>query len=275
MINPARGALLQDIDRDPDRYRFYLYNKGRVLMPPEVNDVAEPAWTRDAIEPLLDGRQDLLQTDVANSTRYVAVECRDPDFLPNAQDHSLLGVVLRQPDDVAMRLGKGAQLLNWYAQHRYCGACGAHTLDQPGMYCKRCPQCGLMQYPKVAPCMITLVVRGDRCLLARHGGVRGRWHTTLAGFVEPGESLEQALRREVREEVGIEVDTIRYFSSQPWPFPSQLMVGFFAKYAGGEIVVDGVEIEEANWFERGELPEVPGEFSIAGRLIKHFEENRL
>ncbi len=131
----------------------------------------------------------------------------------------------------------------------------------------RCPACGLVAYPRLAPAMITLVTRGDEALLARGVQFRAPMYSCLAGFVEPGESLEQAVVREVREEVGVEVGNVSYQASQPWPFPHSLMIGFRAEWTGGDIVIDPTEIVDAQWFRRDELPPIPPRISIARRLI--------
>jgi NAD+ diphosphatase len=131
----------------------------------------------------------------------------------------------------------------------------------------RCPSCGLLGYPRIAPAVIVLVRRGDEALLARGARFPGLFYSTLAGFVEIGESLEETIVREVREEVGIDVKGARYFGSQAWPFPHSLMVGFFAEWAGGEIQPDGTEILDARWFRADALPPVPPRLSIARLLI--------
>ena len=135
-----------------------------------------------------------------------------------------------------------------------------------------CPQCGLTAFPRLSPAIIVCIRRGEQILLARnHRFPPGRF-SVLAGFVEPGETLEEAVAREVREEVGIRVRDIRYFGSQPWPFPNSLMLGFTAEYAEGELVVDESELAEAHWFTRDNLPDLPPPISIARRLIEDFLE---
>jgi NAD+ diphosphatase len=136
----------------------------------------------------------------------------------------------------------------------------------------RCPACGLAAFPRLAPAMITLVTRGDdgpdqEALLARGALWKAPMYSCLAGFVEPGESLEGAVKREVKEEVGLTVDDIRYQSSQPWPFPHSLMCGFRARHASGDIVLDDNEIAEANWYRRDDMPPIPPGISIARKLI--------
>ena len=163
--------------------------------------------------------------------------------------------------------GRAVQLVEWRRTFRYCGRCGTPTQPSPGERAMRCPSCGLLAFPRLAPAVIVLVQREDRVLLARNVNFPGRLFSVLAGFVEPGETLEQAVHREVEEEVGVRVRDVRYFGSQPWPFPHSLMVGFRAEWEGGDIVVDGTEIAEAAWFSLGELPGFPRSTSIARQLI--------
>lgn len=165
--------------------------------------------------------------------------------------------------------GRAVQVVAWDRDHQYCSRCGTATESHPMDRARTCPRCKLMAYPRLTPAIITLVERDDgRALLAWGRQFPGRFYSALAGFVEPGESLEECVRREVREEVGIEVTDIRYFGSQPWPFPHSLMVGFQARHAGGEITIDDNEIVEAGWYAPDDLPPVPrGGMSIAGWLI--------
>ncbi len=164
--------------------------------------------------------------------------------------------------------GRAVQLVEWARNHRYCGRCGTPTAESAGERARRCPRCGLLAFPRLAPAVITLVEREDgRALLARNARWPRETYSCVAGFVEPGETIEAAARREIAEEVGIEVDGLRYFGSQPWPFPHSLMLGFHARYAGGEINCDVREIAEARWFSAQELPILPGPISIARRLI--------
>jgi NAD+ diphosphatase len=164
--------------------------------------------------------------------------------------------------------GRAVQLVDWARCHRYCGRCGATTEPSPGERALRCSACGLLAFPRLAPAVITLVERGDEALLARgvnFGSVA--MYSCIAGFVEPGETLEQAVAREVREEVGVEVHDVRYQASQPWPFPHSLMIGFRAVWAAGEVRIDPVEIADARWFRFDALPQVPPGISIARHLI--------
>jgi len=163
--------------------------------------------------------------------------------------------------------GRATQLLDWRAHHRYCGKCGTPTVLQAGEPAMCCPACGLLAYPRISPAVMVLVGDGQRLLLARSPHFKPGVFSALAGFVEPGETLEECAAREVREEVGIEIANLRYFASQPWPFPNSLMVAFFADYAGGTITPDPDEIEAAAWFSLDALPVLPEPISISRRLI--------
>jgi NAD+ diphosphatase len=171
--------------------------------------------------------------------------------------------------------GRGIQILNWDRNHQYCGHCGSRTAAREGEAVRVCPGCGLEAYPRISPAVIAAIVRGDEILLAYSPTFKTRFYSVLAGFVEPGESLEECLQREVREEVGIEIKNIRYFGSQSWPFPNSLMVGFTAEYDRGEISIDPGEIVEAGWFKADNLPDqLPGRLSIARLLIDWFVSSR-
>jgi NAD+ diphosphatase len=160
-------------------------------------------------------------------------------------------------------------LLHFESTHRFCGACGAATRDTEGERAKTCPACGHTCYPRVTPAAIVLVHDGPRVLLTRGKRMpRGvPWYALVAGFLETGETLEQCVAREVREETGVEVDLIEYQGSQPWPFPHQIMVGFRARYVRGDVVIDEGELEDARWFERAHMPPLPPIGSIATAMI--------
>ena len=178
-------------------------------------------------------------------------------------------------DEEAWKLaGRAVQIVEWDRDHRFCGRCGAGTERKAGELARVCPRCGLQQFPRISPAVIVRIERGDQLLLARSPHFAPGVYSTLAGFVEPGESLEETVAREVREEVGVEVRNIRYFGSQPWPFPHSLMIGFVADWDSGEIRLQEGEIEDAGWFELDSLPGLPSRFSIARALLDDFIARR-
>ena len=176
----------------------------------------------------------------------------------------------RLDEDLFWIAARAVQVVDWDRTHQFCGRCGVPLKTSQTERAKECPQCGLLHFPRLAPAIIVLVERGNELLLARSRHFMPGMYSVLAGFVEPGESLEEAVVRKVREEVGISVKDIKYFGSQPWPFPHSLMIGFIAAYAGGKISMDDSEIEDAGWFTADRLPRIPGKISIARKLIDWF-----
>lgn len=170
--------------------------------------------------------------------------------------------------------GRAWQLINWDTNHQYCGRCGVLTQRAEGELVRVCGRCDLSVYPRISPCVIMLVHRGDKILLAQRPGRQSSWYTVQAGFIEAGESAEQAVIREVREETGLSVDNLRYFGSQPWPFPGQLMLGYIAENREGELQPDPEELANADWFDCRDLPEYPGANTLSGKLIRHFVSER-
>ncbi len=179
----------------------------------------------------------------------------------------------RLPDDLLAVAGRAAQVLEFERTHRFCGACAAPTAPGDEGRARRCPACGQVSYPRLAPAMMALVLRdgpgGRELLLARGTRFSTPVYSALAGFVEPSETLEECLRREVREEVGLEVRGLRYFGSQAWPFPHSLMVAFLCEHAGGELCCQEGEIVDAQWFPVDRLPLLPHRLSVARSLIDH------
>ena len=176
----------------------------------------------------------------------------------------------RVDEDLFWVAGRAAQILHWDRRNRFCGRCGSRMGDNATERAKECSQCGLLVFPRLSPAIIVLVERAQQLLLARPHHFPPGLYSVIAGFVEPGETLEDAVVREVREEVGIAIKGLRYFGSQSWPFPHSLMIGFTATYAGGEISLDEVEMEDAGWFTADNLPTLPGKISIARELIDWF-----
>jgi NAD+ diphosphatase len=171
------------------------------------------------------------------------------------------------PEPLLAVAARAFQVVEWDRTHRYCGRCGTPTRDREGERAKQCPACGYVAYPRVSPAMMVLVMRDRELLLARANRFPGAMYSALGGFVEAGESSEDCIHREVREEVGIEVGGLQYFASQSWSFPHSLMIAYTAQYAGGELMPDGSEIADVRWFGVDALPDLPNHVSIARRLI--------
>jgi NAD+ diphosphatase len=209
------------------------------------------------------------------SQRCYAVEVADQVAPPvGLVFEGLRQIYGRLDEDLFWIATRAIQILEWDKTHQYCGRCGAPMEVKKTERAKECPQCGLLHFPRLAPAIIVLIQRGRQLLLARSHRFPSGMHSVLAGFVEPGETLEEAVVREVREEVGINIKDIRYFGSQPWPFPHSLMIGFTATYESGEITLEDPEIAEAGWFTADNLPSLPGKISIARKLIDWFLEKQ-
>ena len=194
----------------------------------------------------------------------LAAEAEAPSGLSWQSLRALFSVL----DDAHFALaGRALQLLDWDRNHQFCGRCGTPTQAKREERVRVCPACRLSAYPRVAPAVMALIKKQDRILLARSPHFPPGMYSALAGFVEPGESLEQCLAREVAEEVGVQISNTRYFASQPWPFPHSLMIAFVCEWKSGELTPQAGEIEAANWFEVLQLPKLPSKISIARRLI--------
>ena len=167
-------------------------------------------------------------------------------------------------------VNKAVQVMEWDRTNQFCSRCGTKTLQKPGERGKECPACGELFYPRISPAVIVLIRKGHEILLARSPNFPQGMYSLVAGFIEPGESAEAAVAREVWEEVGIKIKNISYFGTQAWPFPNSLMIGFTAEYDSEDIRPDGFEIEDAKWFSPEELPVLPGKISISRKLIDHF-----
>lgn len=169
--------------------------------------------------------------------------------------------------------GRSFQILEWERTHQFCGRCGTPTQLRDSERARECPQCSLVSYPRISPVVMGLVVRGRELLLARSPHFAPGMYSAVAGFIEIGESCEQALRREILEETGIQADRFRYFDSQSWPFPHSLMIAFTAEYVSGTPVPQPEEIEDVRWFSVENLPAMPPHISVAGRLIRAVAEH--
>jgi NAD+ diphosphatase len=253
--------------------RCLAFARGDLLVTESGDEVRFPSW------------DDLRHLDVLTLRSQFLGDLDDeplwsaelaPDFVP-PEGLSLLNLRSlhgRVTDEVFALAGRAAQIVAWDRDHQHCGRCGMHTEPVPNERARRCPMCGLISYPRLSPAIIVLIERGDEILLARgHQFAPGRFGI-VAGFVEPGESLEEAVQREIREEIALDVADITYFGSQPWPFPHGIMIGFRAQYAGGEVSLDDGELAEAGWYTVDNLPTVPQKLSIARRLIDAWAAER-
>lgn len=180
---------------------------------------------------------------------------------------TLFGVVTDEYYAVA---GRAMQLLSWDRSHTYCGSCGSETFTRETERCRECPSCGSLAYPKIAPAIMALVKKDNKILLARGPHFPEKFYSVIAGYVDPGETLEQCVGREVFEEVGIRVKNIRYFGSQPWPFSQSLMIAFTCDWENGEISMDPAELTHAEWFDPTHLPQLPPRLSISRILIDSY-----
>ncbi len=261
----------------PSDYAFVFAGRNSVTA---MRDAPGTPWTVKAITDIW-GIDPLLAVPVGYwaGTALWAFSVPENSVSPTEQIASNLYSLLGRVDDNLFQAhGRAYQLLHWLSTHKFCGRCGAQTQITEGGRAILCVDCTLRVYPRVSPCVIVLVSKGDQLLLAAAAGFQKRFYSTLAGFMEPGETCEQTVAREVREEVGIEVGNVRFFSSQAWPFPSQLMIGFFAEWESGSLNLNEEEIEDADWFDVDTLPPTPPMASISGQLISHFitsrQENR-
>jgi NAD+ diphosphatase len=233
---------------------------------------ARPAWARVPLQKnhnwLGSEAQRCLYLGVLRETQCWAAELPKDAAAPAGMSWEGLRTLFTVLDDAHFALaGRALQLVDWDRTHQFCGRCGTPTEPKREERVRVCPSCKLSAYPRVAPAVMALIKRQTEILLARSPHFPSGMYSALAGFVEPGESLEQCVAREVAEEVGVQVRDIRYFASQSWPFPHSLMIAFVCEWASGEIRPQEGEIEEANWFEVLQLPRLPSKISIARRLI--------
>ena len=249
---------------------WFVVSGARVLMRQATDaPVLSPPRAAGAHELGLD-LTDILYIGTLDGTPCMAARL-DAERAPEGYVARDLRALYGQVSDTVWGIaGLASQLVYWAQTTRYCPRTGDRTQPKEGEWATVCPTCELTQYPRVSPCIIVLVHDGDRMLLTRQASWPGAFYSLVAGFVEPGETLEECVAREVREETGVEIAPPVYAGSQPWPFPHQLMVGFTAQYAGGEVVIDRSELEDAAWFPLDGLPMRPPSMSIAGRIIERY-----
>ena len=209
--------------------------------------------------------------DLSENGQVIARDLKENESLPEGYQlvpiRQLVQVWSRSQFEQASR---AVQLLEWRRNHRFCSKCGHATQQHASQYAMVCLSCGYNQYPRVNPCVITIITRGeDEILLAKNARNKTQMYSLIAGFVEVGETLEEAVSRETLEEVGLQIKNIQYLASQPWPFPSNLMIAFKAEYQGGEIQIQENELSDAQFFKFDQLPEIPFKGSIAYAMIQH------
>ncbi len=204
-----------------------------------------------------------------------AAEIDKTSIVPdNMELHGLWGMFNHLNEDLFKLTLRAYHIIDWDRNYQFCDRCGSKTENKTDEHAKKCTVCGHISFLRISPAVIVLVSKGSSILLARSPRFKDEMYSVLAGFVEPGETLEDTVKREIREEVGIDVKDIRYFGSQPWPFPDSLMIGFTAAYAGGDIRIDRSEIVDAGWYDCSDLPGIPGEISIARKMIDWFIEKQ-
>jgi len=268
--------------------RFLPFWKLNVLVKAEKPELA---WATGALRELAEKRTGAVLLGVRDEIAHFAL-----DLSPVADPVTELGlagaasfVELRAAAATLSGLdaaiaAQGRQMLDWHARHRFCAVCGRGTSVKEAGYMRECDDCDAQHFPRTDPVVIMLVESGDRCLLGRQAAWPPGMFSALAGFVEAGESLEEAVRREVLEEAGVRVGAVRYFASQPWPFPSSLMIGCIAHAESSDVTVDKAEIQEARWFTKAEIARslatpgaggmfVPPPLAIAHHLIRHWAES--
>jgi NAD+ diphosphatase len=253
---------------------WFIFSGRELLVKPQGNSLRIPLLLHGPAELGLEAlRQHFLGT--LDGHGCYSAEVPEKAEPPEGMFFSGLRRLYGSLDEPLYRIAGGAvEVVEWDRTHQFCSSCGTKTEYKQGVRAKECPRCGHLSFPRISPAVIVAVERDGKLLLARGNRFTTEMYSVLAGFVEPGETLEETVVREVKEEVGIEVTDISYFGSQSWPFPDSLMVAFTARYAGGKIVVDREEIVEAGWFTADDLPRIPDKISIARRLIDWFVEKQ-
>ena len=248
-----------------DADRFLLFSGHEIIVREQ-----QYLWTFDEVAELVEASSRMLLIE-KTEPGVVALDLETSLPLPSEAEKISLRSLLFNSEEALLTAGKANQILDWYRAHQYCGYCGGPTEHGRGELLVVCPSCKHQFFPRINPCVIVLITKGREILLARSARYRSGFFSCLAGFIEVGESAEDTVIREVKEESALEIENIRYFKSQSWPFPSQLMLGFYADYKSGEIVPEPEEIEEAAWFSVDNLPQTPsGKISVAGQLIDNF-----
>lgn len=272
-LNFIPGVKLPNVKNEGDLW--FIYNENKLLIEVASNEqISIPNWSKVKI--LYNEFSRVHYLGSLNMINCYCAELPHSISIPSSMDfRELRAVSAALSDKLFAVAGKAIQIIDWDKTHQFCGRCGNKTRAMETERGKECPKCGLINYPRISPAIIVAIKKDNKILLAHNKRFTNNMYSVIAGFVEPGETFEECVKREVFEEVGLQVKNIKYFYSQPWPFPNSMMIGFTADYAGGEIKVDGVEIDKAAWFTAEELPSIPSKVSIAGKLINAFvDENK-
>jgi len=253
----------------PETTLWLVFYRGQLLVK-KINNIIElPEWIEIQHCAAQIARKHYLGTNDGQHCYVIELEEID-NIPPHLQFYPLRDLLVDLTDTQFILAGTASQILNWDKTHQYCGRCGTPMEQDVTERAKRCPRCRLVNYPRISPAMIVIITRGEDVLLSRSPRFRPGVYSVQAGFVEMGESAEQTVEREVMEEVGLKVKNIRYFGSQPWPFPNSLMLGFTAEYESGELNVNLDELEDGGWYHFSQLPKPPVQKSIAWKMLQWF-----
>ena len=261
-------ALVSGVTEHQGFWLYFCCEK-LLLKPEMLNQAGEKRpWTKEHLDIMVSNS---LLLGTINGVQIQAVRLQS---VPSGwQEVNIRDYLMVARDDVFKVINSASQLLSWLSVQNYCSRCGTRFEFSESDRCLNCPQCQYRSYPKISPCVIVLVCRGKQILLAQSHSYRNNMYSCLAGFIECGETAEEAIMREMKEEVNLDVNNIQYVASQAWPFPHQLMLGYTAEYAGGEIVKEDKELRAADWFHIDELPVIPPPQTIARKLINKMIES--
>lgn len=255
---------------------WFIFQDEKILLQNIANNSRIPQFSNIELFNFNIERQLYLGMYSNNNCFTAQIHQADTAILPDGMSFQSI----RQPhtilvnDELFSIIARARQLLHWDKSTLFCGYCGRSTQVSTKERAKNCLNCKTLFFPPISPVILALIWRGDEILLARSPHFMLGMYSVLAGFVEPGETIEHTAIREVREEVGVKVKNLQYFGSQPWPFPSSLMLGFIAEYESGDIQIDKSEIEDAQWFSINKLPELPQPISLSRRMIDAYVKTK-
>lgn len=268
----AKFRIVSDMTKEPtDKDLYFIMFKGNILVKREGENLIIPNYGE--INKLnIKNKEDFFIGEFDGKACFAIEAESELNLHGDFESISLRDIGILGDEELFLIAGRANQILNWDKTHRFCGKCGSKMENKKDEMAKICPSCNNVMYPVICPAIIVAITKGDEILLAHNSGFKDNMYSLIAGFVEAGEDLESAVKREIFEEVGIKVKNVEYYKSSPWPFPNSLMLGFFAEYESGEIKVDGEEITDAGWFSKDTFPNLPLKFSLARNLIDKFLE---